>query len=312
MSRERKEPVAPPESECVIPPVIPASALPNLMFKRDFEGERAIRSYVERQARDEKVVHAERVTTEFVLGRKLEAWDVITDKGRWWVVTSPTNLYSQELFPSVDYTISFHVGLIARVMSEHDPGVEPLEQALLAAAWRRWEQAAEALDEAEEAEDFQAVGMRCRECLVAMVKAVASREMVPPGGVAPKRGAVVPWCDLIAEDVARGASAEHVRGYLKAISKSGWQLVNWLTHASGATRADAVLAVEVTQHVLATFGTALFRKSHGIPDRCGGCGPYKIGLWPMAEDDDTELVPMCQACGAVNVSPLSQLPSGPA
>jgi hypothetical protein len=277
------------------------------MFKRDLEGERSIRTYVESQARGEEVVHAERVATEFVLGRKLEAWDVITDKGRWWVITSPTNLYSQELFPSVDYTISFHVGLVARMMSEHGPGVEPSEQELLAAAWRRWEQAAEALDEAEEAEDFQAVGMRCRECFVAMVKTVAIPEMVPDGREAPKRGAVVPWCELIADDIARGASAEHVRGYLKAISRSGWQLVNWLTHASGATRADGIMAVELTQHVLATFGTALFRKSRGIPDRCGSCGSYKIGLWMPTEAGDAEPVPRCQTCGAVYVSASNEL-----
>jgi hypothetical protein len=40
----------------------------------------------------------------------------------------------------------------------------------------------EALEAADEAEEFQSVGMRCRECLIAMVKAVAdlavvSREM---------------------------------------------------------------------------------------------------------------------------------------
>ena len=226
MADRRKESSSGPEGDCVIPPVMPASALPNLMFKRDLKGERSIRSYVEMESRGEKVVHAERVTTEFVLGRKLEAWDVITALGRWWVITSPTNLYSQELFPSVDYTISFHVGLIARMMSEHRSGVEPPEQALLAAAWRRWEQAAEALDEAEEAEDFQAVGMRCRECFVAMVKATAAPDMVPTGQEGPKRSDAVGWCELIADHVAGGASAERVRGYLKAISRSGWQLVN--------------------------------------------------------------------------------------
>lgn len=257
---------------------------------------------MEWQARDEKVIHAERVGTEFVLGRKLEAWDVITDKGRWWVITSPTNLYSQDLFPSLDYTISFHVGLMARVMSEHEPGVEPLEQALLAAAWRRWEQAAEALDEAEEAEDFQAVGMRCRECFVAMVKEIANPELVPAGQDVPKRSDPVSWCELIADDVASGASAEHVRRYLKSISKSGWQLVNWLTHASGATRADGVLAVELTQHVMAAFGTAVYRKKSGVPERCGKCGSYRIGVWSSSDEvDDFDLVLRCQACGATAV-----------
>src|SRR5688500_3711989 len=118
-----KTPVKPTPDECTIPPAIPASALPVLLCKRDQQAEREIRRYVEWQTRDERVEHAERVATEFVLGRRLDAWDVYTDKRRWWVITSPTNLYSQELFPSLDYTISFHVGVTARVLSEPDPGV---------------------------------------------------------------------------------------------------------------------------------------------------------------------------------------------
>jgi len=282
--------------DCTIPPKIPMSVLPNLMSKRDQQAEGQIRDYVEWQAAGEIVAYAERITMEFVLGRKIEAWDVYTDKARWWVITSPTNLYSQELFPSLDYAISFHIGVTARVMSEPASGVHELEQALMTSAWRKWEQTAEVLDEADEAEDFQAVGMRCRECFVAMVKEVAKPEMVPVGLAPPQRSNFIDWSELIANYIARGDSAQHVRGYLKAISKSGWQLVSWLTHASGATRADAMLSVEVTQHVLATFGTALFRHNRGIPDRCQQCGSYKMGLW--APDHETESIAKCQMCGA--------------
>ena len=290
------------EGESTIPPPIPDAALPNLMFRRDREAEKAIREYVEWQANGEKVTHAERVTTEYALGRKLEGLDVSSDKGRWSVIMSPTNLYSQELFPSLDYTISFHVGITVRMLSEPDPGVPRMEQALLPSSWRRWEQAAEALDEAEEAEDFQAVGMRCRECFIALVKAVAEPEMVSTGRSAPKRSDVVGWCELIADHVAHGASAEYVRRYLKATSKSGWQLVNWLTHASGATKADAILALELTQHILGTFGTALFRHGHGIPGRCPTCGSYKIGLRSHPERQGAEPVPGCQVCGWIKES----------
>jgi hypothetical protein len=284
--------------DCTIPPAIPATALPNLMFKRDQQAEHSIRQYVEIQSNGEIVEHAERVTTEYVLGRRLEAWDVYTDKGRWWVITSPTNLYSQELFPSLDYAISFHVGVTARMMSEPDPGVPELEKMLMSSAWRRWEQAAEALDEAEEAEDFQAVGMRCRECLVAMIREIADPGMVPVGDAAPKRADVIAWSELIANHVARGDSSQSVRGYLKAVSRAGWQVVSWLTHASNATKSDAVLAIEATQHILGIFGTALFRHQHGIPDRCQHCGSYRLGLWSLETDSNPQI--RCQSCGAVN------------
>lgn len=296
MTRSTKR-AQPTTDDCTIPPALPPYALANLLVKRDQDAEQRIRDYVEWQAKGENVEHAERVATEFVLGPRLDAWDVHTDKGRWWVITSPTNLYSQDLFPSLDYTLSVHVGVTACVMSKPDPGVTELEQDLVASAWRRWEQAAEVLDEAEEAEDFQAVGMRCRECLIALAKEVATPDMVPVGETAPKRGSFTQWAELIATHFAHGESARKVRAYLKAISQSGWELVSWLTHASGATREDAILAVEVTQHVLATYNTALLRYAYGIPDRCGRCGSYKIGLW--APDPDSEPRPRCQRCGAV-------------
>src|SRR5260370_26463765 len=145
---------------------------------------------------------------------------------------------------------------MARVRSREKPDVSALEQMTMPTAWRRWEQAGEVLNEAEEPEDFQAVGMRCRECLIAMVRAVGLAEMVPAGADRPQAANVVEWCSLIGNHVAHGSSSERMRGYLKAVSKAGWEFVNWLTHAHGATRADGLFAHELTQHILAIFGTA--------------------------------------------------------
>jgi hypothetical protein len=271
-------------------------------LKRDLDAETAIRNYVEGESQldGDKVTHAERITTEYALGQKYEAWDVRTTKGRWWVITSPTNLYSQELFPSLDYTISFHIGVTARVMSRATPRAERMEETLLAAAWRKWQQAAEALDEAEEPEDFQSVGMRCRESYIAMTRKLAKAEMVGAGEQAPKRSDVLAWTELIANHIAAGSTAEYVRHYLKTIVKSGWQFVGWLTHASMATKADAILALEATHHALAMFATAVIRHSHGIPDRCPTCGSYQIGLLGDPEGDGAKAVPGCRACGWVD------------
>jgi hypothetical protein len=181
------------------------------------------------------------------------------------------------------------------MMSKNEPGVDVLEQMTMPDAWRRWEQAGEVLNEAEEAEDFQTVGMRCRECLIVMVRTLSAPNMVPADTPVPKHADVVHWCEMIANHVAKGSSAKEVRGYLKATSKAAWELVNWLTHARNATRADATLTHEVTQHVLAVFGTAMFRHRQGIPDRCDDCGSYRIGLW--ADEPGVAMRPRCQACG---------------
>lgn len=203
--------------------------------------------------------------------------------------------YDQALFPSIDYTLSFHIGLMARVMARHEPKAGVLEQITLPAAWRKWQQAGKALDDAEEPEDFQTVGMRCRECLIAMVHALKLPTMISGNTDPPKKSDVVAWCELIANQVAHGSSAEAVRGYLKAVSKAGWALVNWLTHAQGATRADGLMAHELTEHVLSLFGAAMLRHRQGVPDRCENCGSYQFELW--ADEPGVPLNPRCRSCG---------------
>ncbi|PYV11318.1 MAG: hypothetical protein DMG07_19525, partial [Acidobacteria bacterium] len=100
MSKERKRR---PKGECTIPPAFPPDAIGEFVLKRSHGEERAIREYVEWQARGEKVTHAEKIMTERLRDRRLDAWDVRTNKERYWVITNPRNLYSQELFPSLDY-----------------------------------------------------------------------------------------------------------------------------------------------------------------------------------------------------------------
>ena len=163
--------------------------------------------------------------------------------------------------------------------------------------WRIWEQAADALDSAEEAEDYQAIGMRCRETLIRMVRALAKPSMVPNGEVAPKRSDFVNWSLLIANTVAGGQHNDAIRAHLKAIAKSTWELVNWLTHASGAKRIDAVFVSDATRTVLDNFGTATIRHESGSPEQCPECGSYAVEV-----EFDPDLMPdpyfsLCQHCG---------------
>ena len=88
--------------------------------------------------------------------------------------------------------------------------------------------------------------------------------MIPSGQEAPKVADFIHWSELIANSIAHGSSAEEIRGYLKSISKSTWQLVNWLTHATNAVRFDGYLSVMATENVLNTYGLALVRHKRGI------------------------------------------------
>jgi len=112
---------AAPEGECIVHthPVPPAE-LGRYSIDSDPHSEMDIANYVGGQARDETIQHVEKIKQEIVLGDTYEIWDVTTDKDRWWVITNLTNLYPQKHFPSLDYTLSFHIGLMMRLRSRSD------------------------------------------------------------------------------------------------------------------------------------------------------------------------------------------------
>jgi hypothetical protein len=286
--------------DCVVPPPTPFEALPELLVKRNPREEQEIREYVEWQAKDEGVTHLEKVASEHVFGRRHDVWDVHTDKGRWWVITGPTNLYAQSHFPSMDYTLSFHVGLMARVAArdKNTAGVSEAEADIFAAAWRKWSQAAEAADQADEAEEFQAVGMRCREALLAFVKAASRPEFVWAGQQQPQAGNFVLWADLIVGGIASGSSAKELRSLLKGKAQATWGYVNWLTHAANAGRYDAMVAVDATEDVLGSMGVAYVRYERGLPERCPACASYKVvSVYDPDLPDEQPYRPLCEACG---------------
>jgi hypothetical protein len=291
--KKRKRKIS--REDCTIPPE-PAKHILNSFTLTSLTSRHAIKGYVESQVRDERVLHAEKVKSEHVLGRDYDCWDVHTDKDRYWVITAPSNLYSHQFFPSLDFTISFHIGVTARIMALQRGAPNEAQKARLLTVWRRWEDAASALDAADEPEEFQAVGMRCRECLIQLVRSLGKPEMVPNGQEAPQKANVIGWCDLIANHVAAGASAERVRGHLKASSKSTWELAGWLTHANGANRSDAQFVLDATQSLISAFGSAVMRFESGAPERCPRCGSYSLEVGFNPELMPRPYVWECEKC----------------
>ena len=289
-----------PADECIIPPALPKGELHKLLFRQSENEAQRIQEYVEWQAHgDETVLHVEKVASERVFGREYDVWDVHTDKERWWVITNPTNLYSQALMPSLDYTLSFHIGLMARVAARREPEGSEAEQEFLLITNRKIVQASEAFDKADEAEEFQAVGMRCRECLLTLIRELTNEGNIVSEPDLPKTGDFIAWNDRIANAIAPGASAEHVRGYLKTTADRAWRLVNWLTHAANATRSDAELALSSTSHVIANYALAVLKKRIDAPERCGRCNSYKITVdWRPDLGPAGIYVSRCESCGA--------------
>jgi len=248
----------------------------------------AIRAYVEGQAH-EQVVHLEKAASELVGPVRHDIWDVHCADSHWWVITEPTNLYSQEDFKSRDVALTFHIGLAIRVsyLHERKVPVKPQSADLLPGSWRRWEQAFEAYDSGDEAEAFQSVGVRLRECLVSFVGETANDEMVTDGQEPPKRSDFKGWTDLLANALAGGDASAYLRSYLKKVSVETWAYVNWLTHAKNAIRMDAEIGLKMVEHLLGVFTAARLRLGQDR-FRCAACGSYRLAAGT------------CDSCGWVD------------
>jgi len=251
-----------------------------------------VRTYLEVQLgkssqRKLTVQHVEKIIAENIAGGRYEVWNCVTNQGNWWVLTPLMNFYSQKDFKSADVVLTFHAGMVARILSRDEVPLAPELADAFTEPWRKWEDAVETMKTAREAEDFQAVGMRLREAYVSMLKMVADDDLVPEGTERPK-GADHAWLDLLAEHIAAGSSNSRLRSYLKTVGKETWQHVNWLTHVTNASTFDAEIAVANVSHLISVFTVSILRHQAGAPQRCEECGSYRLSGG------------VCQRCGWVD------------
>lgn len=257
--------------DCVFPPSpMPPDQLRRYSFERDPDSEQDIAGYVELEADGETVQHVERVKSEFIFGVEHIVWDVTTDKDRYWVITELTNLYSQKHFPSLDYTLSFHIGLMMRMRSRPEgadvENATPFDEVL-----RRQEQAKHRLDRAVEAEDFQAVGMVLREALLSLIAALRRRVDVPNAGDQPKEADFAGWVNLLFDVLCPGSSNKELRQHLKNTARETWQLVNWLTHDRNANATACSIADHACDTLIGHSRQIVERRRSDKTDECPVC-----------------------------------------
>jgi hypothetical protein len=265
------------------------------------EEKQIVIDYMNSQAPDLTVEFLQKVYVENVLSHQHAVWDVHTNVDRWWVITNPTNLYSQEQFPNMDLAVTFHVGLCLRIPRSEKSKLSELPVEPLAACFRHMSEASDALGSAQEVTDFQAIGVRCREALLAFTSAA---QIVMPwtGDDAnkPKQADFKAWVDHICSVSLAGQTHEHRRHLFKSLLDEAWRFSNWLTHAKASTWYDAEAATTTVEHAVGLATSLVVRHVRGVPEACPACGSNRLspqrGFHPSEADVERER-PTCDQCG---------------
>ena len=244
--------------------------------------EREVRQYVESQTSDpeDQVRLVQQVGRRRIAGYTHGLYDVWMAAGdRWWVITGFTNLYSQNDFNDIDQAFTYHLGICALLRERARVSTDEASSEVVGRPWRRFARAVDAMSEAEEAEDFQAVGVRCREALLALVREHGSAPWLGELAEAPKAADFKNWASLHSIALSSG----RVRSFLGDTAGRVWDLTVWLQHFSDATELDAEMVLEATAHFLRAFALAVRRFEVGSSARCPRCQSYRL-----AEDGDFE------------------------
>lgn len=277
---------------------LPPDALATYTLGHDVHEEAEIADYVNGQCRgDETVQYVERIKTEYVSGQRFDAWDVHTDKQRWWVLTNLTNLYPQAQFPSLDYTLSFHIGLMHRLQSREERERGGSEPDPFDEVYRRRDEVAALIVKSIEAEEFQSAAMRLRECLITLVGAVRRRVELPASGEFPKDADVPGWNEVLINHFCPGEPNKVLRQYLKATANRTWQLVNWLTHDRDANKTGAIIAHEAVSIQIGHFIQLVIRDRVDLAEACPRCSSRDVrSYYDAAIEPDGAYYERCRAC----------------
>lgn len=229
-----------------------------------------------------------------------DIWDVHTDVDRWWVITEPMNLYAQEQFPNMDLALTFHVGLCLRIPRSERQKLSELPVEPFAECFRYLQEASDALRQSSEIADYQAIGVRCREGLLAFISAAQTLIPWTSRDEPPKKADLKAWADHICNVALGGAQHEQRRHLYKTLLDSAWKFANWLTHAKSSHWHDAEAGVEVTENAVGLCTTAVIRHVRGVPDQCPACGSQRLsperGYRTDLPDIEWER-PVCTKCG---------------
>jgi hypothetical protein len=245
-----------------------------------------------------EVSFLQKVYSEVILGHRHDVWDVHASDGRWWVITNPTNLYLQAQFPNMDLAVTFHMGLCLRI-PRTERRIPPGNFIPFGTVFMKLRETSDALGQAQNIADYQAIGMRSREVLLAFIAAAQdAAEWI--SGAAPKRADFRAWVEVICNVALRGPHQKERRQLMKSLLDGAWSFANWLTHTQSATWHDAEAAISTTEHAVGLAASLAIRHIRSVPELCPNCASPHLSPEEGWREDLPEIAwerPVCADCG---------------
>jgi hypothetical protein len=259
-----------------------------------------VAEYMRSQAPNLTVEFVQKVYSENVLNVRHDVWDVHTNVDRWWVITEPMNLYSQQQFPNMDLALTFHIGLCLRIPRSERQKLSAIPAEPFVACLRGLQEASEALAQAQEVADYQSIGVRCREALLTFVNIAQTLVPWTETGEPPKKADLKAWADHVCSVALTGDKHKSRRHLFKTLLETAWEFTNWLTHSRASDWYDAEAAFSVTENAVGLCISTVIRHMRGVPEQCPACGSQRLsperGYHRDFPDVEWER-PTCDRCG---------------
>ena len=279
------------------------------MSERSFE---EVAQYVEWQSQNKcKVLSAKPEHTFNDLGKEVRVWNVKTDSdGSWWVVEGdsvPMNLYPQGAYYfSSDEVYSFHMGLMERMNTSIEYKPEEFIEAITLSSdiapqvFRKLKSIATLIDSAVEIEDFQSIGVQCREILIELGNTIYFAKMAGEDEQ-PQASNFKRKAELFVQFYLAGSENSDYRNILKKLTEATWDYACKITHAINATFYEASTCVTLCTSLVGVYENIRQKVFDPISQyKCKVCKSKKLKIVDDEINEDgivKKWFLQCEECG---------------
>ena len=281
-------------------------------MKRTFED---VTKYVELESQNKcKVLSAKPEYKFNDLGMEVCVWNVKTDNdGDWWVVEGdevPMNLYSQSAYYfGADEAYSFHMGLMKRMRVEQEKfssedfvrGVT-LGTDIAPQLFRKLKNVAQLIDSAHEVEDFQSIGVQCREILIELGNYIYVPDMATNGEQSQKSN-FKQKVELFLQFYLKGSENSDYRSMIKKLTESTWEYACKITHSSKATFYEASSCVMMCTSLIGVCENILQKIYDPVSQyECSSCKSKRLVIDSDESNEDgivQKLFLKCDECETI-------------